>query len=402
LGGAAGPLAFAAIWIALAAFPVVLGWSLSDVPAMEKQSGNQIVGLILMKSLSLKKLLLAGLTSSLLAGAWTPSTLTACTRALYLGPNNTIVVGRSMDWEEDPGSNLYLFPRGMKRDGAAGPHSIAWTSKYGSLVTAFYDVSTVDGINEKGLVANVLYLVESDYGKPDGSKPTLSIAAWAQYVLDNYATVAEAVAALEKEPFVIIAPVLPNGRPAQGHLSLSDPSGDSAIFEYVGGKLVIHHGREYQVMTNSPIFSQQLALNTYWQQIGGLVMLPGTCRASDRFARASFYIKTIPQTDDAHKAVASVFSVIREVSVPLGVSVPSEPNIASTVWRTLYDQKNNTLYFDSATSPTVFWAPLADLDFKEGASPRKLELAGGKTYSGNAASLFKACEPFKFLAGKAD
>ncbi len=45
--------------------------------------------------------------------------------------------------------------------------------------------------------------------------------------------------ALRKEPFAIIAPTLPNGRPAQGHLSLSDPSGDSAIFEYVGGKLVI-------------------------------------------------------------------------------------------------------------------------------------------------------------------
>ena len=262
----------------------------------------------------------------------------------------------------------------MKRDGAAGPNSIAWTSKYGSVVCAFYEVSTVDGMNEKGLVANVLYLVESDYGKPDGQKPTMSIAAWAQYVLDNFATVAEAVEALRKEPFVIIAPILPNGRLGQGHLSLSDPSGDSAIFEYIGGKLHIHHGREYQVMTNSPAFDQQLALNTYWEQIGGLAMLPGTNRAADRFARASFYIKTIPQTDDPKKAVASVFSVIRGVSVPLGITTPNQPNIASTVWRTLYDHKNKVLYFDSATSPTVFWVPLADLDFKEDAPVKKLTL----------------------------
>ena len=40
----------------------------------------------------------------------------------------------------------------------------------------------------------------------------------------------------------------------------------------VDGKLVIHHGRQYQVMTNSPVFDQQLALNAYWQQIGGTVM----------------------------------------------------------------------------------------------------------------------------------
>lgn len=50
-------------------------------------------------------------------------------------------------------------------------------------------------------------------------------------------------------------------------------------------------------MTNSPTFDQQLALNTYWQQIGGTVMLPGTNRASDRFARASFYTQAIPKME---------------------------------------------------------------------------------------------------------
>jgi len=326
----------------------------------------------------------------------------ACTRCVYLGPGDMVVVARSMDWAEDPGTNLYCFPRGMKRDGAAGPNSITWTSKYGSIVCAFYEVSTVDGMNEKGLVANVLYLVESDYGKPDGQKPTMSIAAWAQYVLDNFATVAEAVEALRKEPFVIIAPTLPNGLLGQGHLSLSDPAGDSAIFEYIGGKLCIHHGRKYQVMTNSPTFDQQLALNTYWEQIGGLAMLPGTNRAADRFARASFYIKTIPQTDDPRKAVASVFSVIRGVSVPLGITTPNQPNIASTVWRTLYDHKNKVLYFDSATSATVFWIPLADLNFEEGAPVKKLTLVNGKTYSGNAAGKLKQAEPFKFLSARSE
>ena len=132
-------------------------------------------------------------------------------RCVYLGPDGMIIVARSMDWAEDPGTNLYCFPRGMKRDGAAGPRSINWTSKFGSVGCAFYEAGTVDGMNERGLVANVLYLVESDYGKPDGRKPTLSITAWGQYALDNFATVAEAVETLGKEPFVIIAPILPNG-----------------------------------------------------------------------------------------------------------------------------------------------------------------------------------------------
>jgi len=35
----------------------------------------------------------------------------------------------------------------------------------------------------------------------------------------------------------------------------------SAIFEYVHGKLAIHHGKEYHVMTNSPIYDKQIAIN---------------------------------------------------------------------------------------------------------------------------------------------
>jgi penicillin V acylase-like amidase (Ntn superfamily) len=356
------------------------------------------------KSSMKSKLLLRGCLASLtvFAGlALATRNIDACTRCVYLGPKDTVIVARSMDWAEDPGTNLYCFPRGMKRDGAAGPNSVRWTSKYGSVIAAFYEVGTVDGMNEKGLVANALYLVESDYGKPDAKQATLTIAAWAQYVLDHYATVDEAVAELRKEPFIIVAPILPNKQPAQGHLSISDPTGDSAIFEYVKGKLVIHHGRKYQVMTNSPTFEQQLALNTYWEQIGGLTMLPGTNRAADRFARASFYINAIPKTDDAKKAVASVFSVIRGVSVPLGITTPGQPNISSTIWRTVHDQKNRVFYFDSATSPTVFWVPLADMDFSEGASVKKLQLAGGRTYNGNAAAQFQAARAFEFLPAAA-
>ncbi len=350
--------------------------------------------------MDLKRLVFTAISTIGLAVFVVPACVEACTRCVYLGPDNTVIVARSMDWAEDPGTNLYVFPRGMKRDGATGANAIKWTSKFGSLICSFYEVGTVDGMNEKGLAANALYLVESDYGKPDGSKPTLTIAAWAQYVLDNYATVDEVVKELRKEPFVIVAPVLPNNRPAHGHLAVSDPTGDSAIFEYVKGKLVIHHGREFQVMTNSPPFDQQLALNTYWETVGGQAMLPGTSRAADRFVRASFYLKAIPQTDDSKRAVASVFSLIRGVSVPLGVNTPGQPNIASTIWRTVYDHKSKICYFDSATQPTVFWVPLGELDFSEGAAVKKLDLVSGKTYGGNASKDFKDAKPFEFLRAR--
>jgi len=321
----------------------------------------------------------------------------ACTRCMRVFADGAVIVGRSMDWVEDPGSELWIFPRGIKRHGNAGPASIAWTSRFGSVGVSFYGVATVDGMNEKGLVVNTLYLAESDYGKSVAGRPNLSIGGWCQYVLDNYATVAEAVTGLEKEPFTIVAPVLPNGEPGVGHLAISDPAGDSAIVEYVGGRLKIHHGREYKVMTNSPPFDDQLALNAYWRQIGGDVMLPGTIRASDRFVRASFYVDAIPANLAGRRAVAAIFGVIRNASTPLGITTPGKPNIASTIWRTVHDQKNRTLYFDSATSPTVLWVPLEKVDFTAGGPAKKLPLAGGETYNGDATASFKAMEPFTFL-----
>lgn len=212
----------------------------------------------------------------------------ACTRVVYLGPDGNVITARSMDWKVDVGTNLWILPRGIARTGEAGSNSAHWTSKYGSVIATGYDISTTDGMNEKGLVANVLWLVESQYPKPDSSKPMLAISIWAQYVLDNFATVAEAIDALQGEPFTVVTASVPGEeRLATLHLSMSDATGDSAIIEYIDGKQVIHHDRKYQVMTNSPAFDKQLALDEYWRSIGGAVMLPGTNRAADRFARAS-------------------------------------------------------------------------------------------------------------------
>ena len=50
----------------------------------------------------------------------------------------------------------------------------------------------------------------------------------------------------------------------------------------------------------------------------------GTNRAADRFARASFYINAATQSADLREAVAAVFSVMRNVSVPRGISTPTQ------------------------------------------------------------------------------
>jgi len=325
---------------------------------------------------------------------------TACTRVVYKGPNGTVITARSMDWKDDIAANLWVFPRGIARSGEAGPQSLNWVSKYGSVISSAWDIATTDGLNEKGLVANVLWLVESSYPKfdPQGTKKGIAISAWAQYVLDNFATVDEAVTALQDEPFVVVSDYVPGTTKFTTlHLSIADATGDNAIFEYIDGKLVIHHDPSYTVMTNSPVFEQQLALNNYWQGIPGTVMLPGTNRAADRFVRASYYINAIPQTEDTRTAVASVFSVIRNCSVPFGISSEAEPNISSTRWRSVADQKNKVYYFETVLTPNTFWVDLTKFDLQEGAKTMMLDLKGNATFNGLSNSAFKEAKPFKFM-----
>jgi choloylglycine hydrolase len=151
-------------------------------------------------------------------------------------------------------------------------------------------------------------------------------------------------------------------------------------------------------MTNSPAYDQQLALASYWTDIGGATMLPGTNRASDRFARMSFYINASEQTADPRLAVATVFSVMRNVSVPIGIKVPGKPNIADTLWLTVADQKNKVYYFQDTTSPSILWANLSQMDFSEGSGPRKLQLDGKNDVAGDQSKAFKPTAIFKFLA----
>lgn len=325
----------------------------------------------------------------------------ACSRAVYFGLKGQTVTGRSMDWLEDMQTNLWLFPRGMQRDGGMPKGGLVWTSKYGSVAASVYEAGTADGMNEKGLVANLLFLVETEYpsGKND-ARPQLPISAWAQYMLDSFATVAEAVGEMRKEAFRPVMVVAPNGKEGTVHLSISDASGDSAIFEYLDGKLIIHHGRQYQVLTNSPPYERQLALNEYWKTIGGSVMLPGTNRAADRFARASYYVNTAQQSADQREAVSAVFSVIRNVSVPRGITTPGQPNLSSTIWRTVADQKNRVYFFEDTASPSLVWARLDAIDLGPGSGVRKLAMHGTPGLGGDQTKNFRPAEPFKFLAPK--
>lgn len=299
-------------------------------------------------------------------------------------------------------TNLWKQPRGVTRnDGVAG--KLTWTSKFGSVIATAFDIISVDGINEAGLAGHVLWLAESTYSTPDDTRTELSQAIWLQYFLDNFATVAEAVAWIAETDVQVVQMADPTGGdPPTIHLALDDATGDSAIIEYVDGQPKVYHSKDFRVMTNSPTYDQQLELVKNFEGLGGTEPLPGSTLASDRFARATYYAGRLPTPSSQVEAIASMFSVIRNAAQPFRIPDPGKPDASQTIWQVVLDLTNKRYVYESTTRPNIVWVDLADLDFSEGSPQLKLdlisELAIEGGIAGNVGGKFADVGPMTFLS----
>jgi len=349
---------------------------------------------------------MAGILSALtVAGAviFSACDANACSRALNSDNGIAILDGRNMDWPDTfNGTDLWLLPRGMQRESQSTGKHLSWTSKYASISAVTYmdkekHAAVADGMNEKGLIANMLWLSDSDYGKRDPSVSGLGMSMWAQYVLDNFSTVDEAVKVLENPPYQLETLAIPvNGviLGANLHLALADKTGDSAIIEYANGKAVVHHGREFITMTNDPTYDKQLENDSF----GGTKPLPGTINADDRFVRVSYYLKKLPKPKTLRQALAHTFSIMRNAAQPFStVKDVMHPNSSATQWTTVGDLTNGTYYLLTATSPNIIWANFSEFKLDELTAPLKLDLSGDPDYIGDASGKFVKAELFNFL-----
>lgn len=333
--------------------------------------------------------------ASVLAFA-TPST-DACTRVVYAGDSVT-ATGRTLDWRTPIPTALRVFPRGERHVSFDDPNDcLTWVSKYGSVTAISYDMGIAEGMNEMGLAANSLYLPGSVYSLPDGQehRKKMSSSVWPQYILDNFATVPEAVAALSRDELYIYAPQMPDGSAATLHMAISDSEGRVAVIEYEDGMLRLHTGKEYNVLTNAPFFDEQLAVCDYWTNVGGMHMLPGTNRSSDRFVRASFYASLLPKNLSHRNGLAGVFGVIRNCAVPMGISVPDQPEISTTQWFSLCDQTRKVYYFQLTESPSVVWIDLTKLPLEPGNPQLTVTLTNDGSQLGCINALLAKAAAFK-------
>lgn len=299
-----------------------------------------------------------------------------CTRVLA-NTYQPIVVARTMDWPDTTMPLLTAFPAGISRDGGmVGPYQmmtnpVTWTSRYGSVVTTMYGVGTADGVNEKGLAAHMLYLGGTDFGQRDESRPGLVASLWVQYLLDNAATVTEALELLDGVQIVMMEA---EGHQSTVHLAIEDASGDSAIVEYPNGQRRVHHDRAHIILTNEPSFDEQVRMlaEQDFSTPSDDVPMDGNVNPVARFQRAAYFSSVLPEPANERQAIAGVLAIARNVSIPFGA--PYEGfGLYSTEYRTAIDLTNRRYFFELSTSPNVVWVDVDKIDLSAGAPALTLD-----------------------------
>jgi penicillin V acylase-like amidase (Ntn superfamily)/Tol biopolymer transport system component len=310
----------------------------------------------------------------------------ACTRVFWNDNSIAKVVGRTADWfeaETDPRAasdpKLLVLPRGLSKSGAMNGTEVVvtqnpakWTSLYGSVVVANYNAYVMDGMNETGLAAHALALGVTKYGDRDVSRAGINMNLVVQYLLDNAATVAQALALLPQIQPVVVGI---DGYATGLSFSIEDATGDSAVVEYIDGVAQISHGAGFCVTANTKLTEAKVLLDAYnfnFTNTTRSVPVPGNTSSVDRFIRASYYRGLLDHVAprNALEARAAVMSVMRNVSDPIGAPGDVAGVVHETDWRTVYDLTSRAFVFENPRMLTTLTTDLRRLNFAAGTGVR--------------------------------
>ena len=279
----------------------------------------------------------------------------SCT-SFYIYADDEAVVGKSYDWSTSVGL-VVVNKRGIAKEAMVGDERPArWTSTYGSVTFNQYGREMpLGGINEVGLVVEVLWLDESAYPTPD-ERPALGCLQWVQYALDTCASAAEAVATLEE---VRVA----DDDTARVHYFVADAAGGCAVVEFIEGKAVTSIGD-----VDMPV--RALANNTYDESLSFLSMYeqkegPPEDIAGDgsleRFSRAA-----IAATNFDTAFLDSATTADYAAGVLDGVAMPDYSQ-----WRIVYDVAGGVVYFRTRENMDPRWLEAEAFDYSP-ATPVKI------------------------------
>ena len=305
----------------------------------------------------------------------------SCT-TFCLDKGGHLIFGKNFGWIQNDGL-VFVNKRGViktaRSDGKVG-NPATWTSKYGSVT--FNQIGRelpFGGMNEAGLVVELLALYEAQFPVPD-ERPCIGHVQWVQYQLDNFSR-AEEVIASDSQLRILNSP------PGQGcHYLICDKTGDCASVAFINGKLVYHTKKTMpvKVLTNST-YAESIAF-LHDEQNGNSPLDQGDIVSLSRFVRAAEMLKKY-KPKKSPSAVDYAFDIISNVRANGMGYMLGEP--LYTQWSIVYDIKNLKVYFYTRGNEQIRYFALSSFDFSCKTPVTILDI--NSNLSGDVATNFVNC-----------
>ena len=343
------------------------------------------------------------LTASILASIGFITSAFSCTDFRLIAKDGTVLITRSMEFALDLKSDLCTSnrDRNFTTTGSDGKPAMAWKAKYGYVFLNGLNVDmAVDGMNEKGLSFEALYLPDlAKYqdvptGHMNQALPYYNFGDW---VLGNFETVDEVRAALNN--VFVIAEKLPQTGDMifPLHFAVYDATGKGIVIEYIDGKLNVRDNK-VGVMTNSPSYDWHVTnLNNYVHlrpqnpkpiienglifagngQGFGMIGLPGDISPPSRFVKIATLLQVIYPPNAYGDELNMAEHIINNVDIPLGLA--REPNTGNltnetTEWVVFKDLSHKIFYYRTYADLTLHSVSLNKIDFSEKAPRLKMTI----------------------------
>jgi penicillin V acylase-like amidase (Ntn superfamily) len=256
--------------------------------------------------------------------------------------NKLPYVGKNYDWMQTLG-RVYVNKHKVRKNSLvlrAGDGPASWVSQFGSVTfNQFGREFPNGGMNEAGLMIEIMWLTSSVYPSPD-ARPTVNELQWIQYMLDNHSRVADIVASARTlRVSMVTAPV---------HYLACDQTGACGTFEYIGGQMVSHSQAQlpYASLTNDT-YENSLAFLRQHVGFGGSLPIPSDTSSLSRFVRGTALAQSV--TDGNIKE--QMFTVLDQVSQ------------ANTVWQISYNLNDRVVHFRTNLNREVKSVDLGKLNF---------------------------------------
>ena len=312
----------------------------------------------------------------------------SCTGITLQSADGANIVARSVEWANGASPSDYMIvPRGhqeqsMLPDGTRD--GMKFSAFYGYVGLASEDY-VIEGLNEVGLSAGLFYFPKfGSYPKynPENKNTTLSDTQFVAWVLGNFETVDDVIAALQTINITATDP-----RAETLHWRVADKFGRQIVIEYINGIPMVYDNK-LGVLTNAPAYDWHITNlsnyinlhpgnadahefgNIYVSPLGhgsGLLGLPGDMTPPSRFIRAAVFQTSAPVLSTADKTVEQAFHILSALTIPIGAQfadakqVPDIP--LATQWTSVTDMTNNKLYYTTMYNPTIRWFDLNNIDF---------------------------------------